>query len=254
MNNIRYEVSQGVSMSPKTVSRCPESISVKVPWKCFKVPLLFQVHIVTATSSISQLQALATGIVFKSLFFRYLIWCLKLPQVASQGVSIFVVKNLLFQKLNICLGGWIYLSQGAPVSPTHRPLSKFCLGHTNLFNCFNESPPKISENGKKKIEISKILFLFFSPSWIYSFQSLKKMKTVSFLLCQCNKQLLVSLWAKLTRCGQSDTTQCAVRCRHQVWKIADKSSLTLRTLWFCSCHVVSHTLHSNSTWHTWVDR
>ena len=29
MNNIRYEVSQGVSMCPKTVSRCPESISVK---------------------------------------------------------------------------------------------------------------------------------------------------------------------------------------------------------------------------------
>ena len=29
MNNIRYEVSQGVSMSPKTVSRCPGSISVK---------------------------------------------------------------------------------------------------------------------------------------------------------------------------------------------------------------------------------
>ena len=24
------------------------------------------------------------------------------------------------------------------------------LGHTNLFNCFTESPPKISENGKKK--------------------------------------------------------------------------------------------------------
>ena len=41
MNNIRYEVSQGVSMCPKTVSRCPESISVKVPRKCFKVPPTF---------------------------------------------------------------------------------------------------------------------------------------------------------------------------------------------------------------------
>ena len=49
MNNIRYEVSQGVSMCPKTVSSCLESISVKA-------------HIVTGTSSISQLQALATGI------------------------------------------------------------------------------------------------------------------------------------------------------------------------------------------------
>ena len=38
MNNIRYKVSQGVSMCPKTVSRCPESISVKVPRKCLKVP------------------------------------------------------------------------------------------------------------------------------------------------------------------------------------------------------------------------
>ena len=45
------------------------------------------------------------------------------------------------------------------------------LGHTNLFNCFTESPPKISENSKKKIEFSKILFLFFPPLWIYSFQS-----------------------------------------------------------------------------------
>ena len=46
MNNLRDEVSQGVSMCPKTVSRCPH---------------LFQAHIVTETSSISQLQALATG-------------------------------------------------------------------------------------------------------------------------------------------------------------------------------------------------
>ena len=32
-------------------------------------------------------------------------------------------KNLLFLKLNICLGVRIYPFQGAPVSPTHRPIS-----------------------------------------------------------------------------------------------------------------------------------
>ena len=46
MNNIRYEVSQGVLMCPKTVSGTH----------------LFQAHIVTTTSSINQLHALATGI------------------------------------------------------------------------------------------------------------------------------------------------------------------------------------------------
>ena len=40
----------------------------------------------------------------------------------SQGVSM-CRKNLLFQKLNICLGVQIYPSQGTPVSPTHRPIS-----------------------------------------------------------------------------------------------------------------------------------
>ena len=30
---------------------------------------------------------------------------------------------------------------------------------------------KFPKMAKKKIEISKILFLFFPPSWIYSFQS-----------------------------------------------------------------------------------
>ena len=41
-------------------------------------------------------------------------------------------------------------------------IQKVCmLGHTNLFNCFTESPPKISKNGKKKWKFRKYYFYFF---------------------------------------------------------------------------------------------
>ena len=48
------------------------------------------------------------------------------------------------------------------------------LGHTNLFNCFTESLPKISENGKKIIEISKILFS--RRQWFIYFKMKKNLK------------------------------------------------------------------------------
>ena len=65
--DIRCEDTQGgapwdaVSICPKTVSRGPKSVS-GCPESVSRCPHFFQAHIVTATSSISQLQALATGI------------------------------------------------------------------------------------------------------------------------------------------------------------------------------------------------
>ena len=57
--DIRYDVSQGVSMCPKTVSsRCPESIiTSRCPESVSRCSHLFQARIVTATSSSSQLHA-----------------------------------------------------------------------------------------------------------------------------------------------------------------------------------------------------
>ena len=77
--------------------RCPESVS--------RCPHLFQAHIVTAKSSINQLQASATGICSIQIL---ILARSTVPNMASQvtpgGVSRCIHicrKNLLFQKLNI---------------------------------------------------------------------------------------------------------------------------------------------------------
>ena len=76
------------------------------------------------------------------------------------------------------------------------------------------------QNGRQrstpKLKFRKFYFYFFCRRGFIHFKVKKKMKTVSFLLCECKKQSLLSLEAKLTRCGQSDTTQRAARCRNQV--------------------------------------
>ena len=98
--DIRCEVSQGgapwdaVSMCPKTVSRCPKSVS-RCPESVSRCPHFFSSTYFTATSNISQLQALATGIcsiqiliLVRSTLFsgaqfgvsRYPMWCLKVPE------------------------------------------------------------------------------------------------------------------------------------------------------------------------------
>ena len=60
LNNIRYiRVSQ---CAPKLSQGAPSLSQLKCPESVSRCPHLFQAHIVTATSIISQLQALATGI------------------------------------------------------------------------------------------------------------------------------------------------------------------------------------------------
>ena len=83
-----------VSMCPKTVSKCPKSVS-RCPESVSRCPHFFQAHIGTATSCISQLQAIATGIcsiqivIFVGLALssgtwygvsRYPRWYLKVPE------------------------------------------------------------------------------------------------------------------------------------------------------------------------------
>ena len=106
------------------------------------------------------------------------------------------------------------------------------LGHTNLFNCFTESPPKISENDKKKIEISKFNLYFFRHRGFIHFKVQKK-RILFLFYCADAINSHYFRCKQNWRCGQSDTTQRAARFWHQVWKIADRSRLTLCTLWFC---------------------
>ena len=108
--DIRHEVSQGVSMCPKTVSRCPESIS-RCPESVSRCPHLFQAHIVTSTSSIMVFHVTPCGV------SRCIHMCRN---------------NLLFQKLNICLGGLKISVSRCPSFPHPYICKNWCSRHATL--------------------------------------------------------------------------------------------------------------------------
>ena len=89
----------------------------------------------------------------------------------------------------------------------------FSLGHTNLFNCFTESPPKISENGKKKnwnfenFIFSAVVDLFiskFKKNENCFFLTVPMQETVITFVVSTTDTLR-SVWHKLT-CSQVTTS------------------------------------------------